>query len=231
MLLAVIPARGGSKGIPRKNLTPLAGKPLIQYSIEAAQGSAAVDEILLSTDDEEIAELGVRFGLRMDYRRPDALAEDTTSMIDTLVHGIEWFKSSRPSLPTEILLLQPTSPLRISADIDGAVELFKNSQALSVVGAHKMVEHPFECIFEEGSDWDYLVQPPKGASRRQDYGRSFYFINGSLYLSSTADLLRSRTFIHRPGTVFYKMPRDRGVDIDYPIDLSVAESLLIRGRL
>src|ERR1043165_1867701 len=110
MLLAFIPARGGSKGIPRKNLAPLGGKPLVAHSIETAGQSASVDAILLSTDDDEIAAVGIRCGLDMRYRRPADLAADATSMIDALEHGLRWFERDRGTLPDEVMLLQPTSP-------------------------------------------------------------------------------------------------------------------------
>jgi len=226
MLLAIIPARGGSKGIPRKNLALLDGKPLLQYSIEAARSSIAVDEILLSTDDEEIAELGLSCGLNLSYRRPIELAQDDTSMIDTLEHALRWFESASGRLPTDLMLLQPTSPLRLSSDIDGAANLLHSSGALSVVSVHAMREHPCDCIVKNEEGWEYLVEPPTKAVRRQDYPSGHYFINGAIYLSGAETFLRHRSFIHRPGTEFYEIPRKRGTDIDYPIDIMVAESSL-----
>lgn len=226
MLLAVIPARGGSKGIPRKNLALLDGKPLLQYSIDAARDSIAVDEILLSTDDEEIAEFGLRCGLNLSYRRPIELAQDDTSMIDTLEHALRWFESVRGQLPTHLMLLQPTSPLRLSSDIDGAAHLLDSTGALSVVSVHAMGDHPCDCIVKNEEGWEYLVEPPTQAVRRQQYPAGYYYINGAIYLSGTETLLRHRSFIHRPGTEFYEIPRERGIDIDYPIDIRVAESSL-----
>ena len=124
MLLAFIPARGGSKGIPRKNLALLAGKPLIEYTVEAALASSCIDDILLSTDDEEIAAVCARAGVATRYRRPAPLAGDDAPMLAALQHGLEWQARERGSTPDEVLLLQPTSPLRTAVDIDGAVERF-----------------------------------------------------------------------------------------------------------
>lgn len=226
MLLAVIPARGGSKGIPRKNVALLKGKPLIEYSIEAARKSRFIDEILLSTDDEEIAGVGQRLGLDVSYRRPPELAGDGAAMIDAVEHGLGWFKRARGRLPDEVLLLQPTSPLRSVQDIDGAVALFRESGARSLVSVHPMSEHPCECIVGAGNDWEYLVPPPKGSVRRQDYRNDFFFINGAIYLAETRTLLSRRAFIHPGETVMYVMPRERGLDIDTSVDLVVAEAMM-----
>jgi CMP-N,N'-diacetyllegionaminic acid synthase len=225
MLLALIPARGGSKGIPRKNVTLLNGKPLIEYTIDAALKSASIDEVLLSTDDDEIGRVGKALGLDVSYRRPGELAEDDTPMIDTLEHALQWFEGVRGRLPDEVMLLQPTSPLRSVQDIDDAVGQFRSSGAQSLVSVHPMHEHPFECIRGGGNDWKYLVPPPLEAARRQDYLGDFYFINGAIYLAKTPTLLSRRGFLCPQETVTYVMSRERGVDIDTALDLVVAEVL------
>jgi N-acylneuraminate cytidylyltransferase/CMP-N,N'-diacetyllegionaminic acid synthase len=226
MLLAIIPARGGSKGIPRKNLALLRGRPLIEYSIEVAQQSSLVDEILLSTDDDEIAAVGRRMGLDVSYRRPVNLSADATPMIDTLEHALRWLDKTRGQVPDEVLLLQPTSPLRSTQDIEGAVALFRESRAPSVVSVHSMAEHPSECIVGTSNKWEYLVTPPEGAIRRQDYEQNFYFINGAIYLARAETLLARRGFIYPRETVMFAMPRSRGLDIDTQLDLSLAEAVL-----
>jgi len=228
MLLAIIPARGGSKGILRKNLALLRRRPLIEYTIEVALQSPLIDEVLLSTDDDEIAAVGRRMGLDVTYRRPAELAGDATPMIDTLEHGLRWMAEERGGLPDEVMLLQPTSPLRSAEDIAGAVDLFHETAALSVVSVHPMGEHPSECIVGSVRDWDYLVTPPKGAVRRQDYEHRFYFINGAIYLAGTQTLLSRRGFIHPGETAMFVMPRSRGLDIDTPLDLHIAEAIFNR---
>ena len=112
MRLGFVPARGGSKGIPRKNLVPLAGKPLIQYTLEAALASAHLDDVLLSTDDEEIAAFSARCGVTSGYRRPPELAGDDVPMIAAVEHGLAWYARECGVTPDEVLLLHPTSPLR-----------------------------------------------------------------------------------------------------------------------
>jgi CMP-N,N'-diacetyllegionaminic acid synthase len=226
MLLAIIPARGGSKGIPKKNLALFNGKPLIEYSIDAAQKSKLIDDVLLSTDSEEIASIGVSMGLDMSYRRPSEIAEDQTSMFDTIEHCLSWFKKSRGQLPDEIILLQPTSPLRTSLDIDAAVEQFRESNSCTLMSVHSMSEHPSECIRVGDIDWQYVVAPPKEAVRRQDYEHNNFFINGAIYIAETKAYLSRRTFIDPRDTEVFVMPRERGLDIDTPLDLVIAESIM-----
>lgn len=226
MLLAVIPARGGSKGILRKNLALLNGKPLIEYTINAAQKSKFIDEILLSTDDENIAEVGRRLGLDVSYRRPVELATDTTSMIDTLEHALLWAELQYGQIPEDTILLQPTSPLRSAKDIDAAAAIFYETASTSLISVNEMAEHPYECIVGSGTNRSFLVTPPGGMVRRQDYSNEYYFINGAIYLAKTSTLLSQRGFMNIKNTYFFPMPRERGVDIDTYLDLYVAEALI-----
>jgi CMP-N,N'-diacetyllegionaminic acid synthase len=228
MLLAFIPARGGSKGIPRKNLALLAGRPLIQYTLEAALASARIDDILLSTDDEEIAAFCARAGVTTRYRRPAPLAGDDAPMLAALEHALEWHAREHGNTPEEVLVLQPTSPLRTAADIDGAVARFRQSAADTLASVHRLAEHPCECVAADGGGWRYLVPPPPQAIRRQDYGGSYFFLNGAVYLARTAALLRERRFVVPGATVLYEMPRARGLDVDSPLDLAYAEAVLGR---
>jgi len=226
MLLAFVPARGGSKGIPRKNLAVLAGRPLIQYTLEAALGSSSVDEIFVSTDDEEIARFCERLGIVMHYRRPAELAGDDSPLMPAIEHGLRAYERDRGRLPEELLLLQPTSPLRIAQDIDGAVAEFRSRRADSLVGVHRMAEHPYECVKTLPGGWDYLEHPPQAVTRRQDYQGGYFFINGALYLVRTDVLLMRRTLIEPGVTHLYEMPRERGIDVDSPLELAYAEALL-----
>lgn len=230
MMLAFVPARGESKGIARKNLALLAGKPLIQYTLEAALGSRFVDEIFLSTDDEEIAAFCRTQGVDTSYRRPTELASDTAAMLDALKHGLRWFGKARGRLPEEVIVLQPTSPLRTSGDIDFAIERFQVTGADTLLSVHRMAEHPCECVVAGPTDWNYLVPPPAGAVRRQDYADKFYFINGAIYLARVAHVLGGGSIIVPGRSALYEMAPERGVDIDTPLNLSVAEALLLQQR-
>jgi CMP-N,N'-diacetyllegionaminic acid synthase len=226
MLLALVPARGGSKGIPRKNLALLAGKPLLQYTLEAALASRQIDDTLLSTDDEEIAAFAAHCGVATRYRRPSQLAVDDAPMMPAVEHALEWYARARGRTPDAVLLLQPTSPLRTAADIDGAIARFREVQAETLASVHRVSEHPCECVVSQGGTWRYLVQPPATAAGRQEYRGDFFFINGAVYLARTEVLLRERRFIVPGTTLLYEMPRERGIDIDSPPDLACAAALL-----
>lgn len=226
MVLAFIPARGGSKGIPRKNLALLAGKPLIQYTLDAALSSTCIDDILLSTDNEEIAACAARCGLATRYRRPAELAGDASPMIAAVEHALDWYAGERGQRPDALLVLQPTSPLRTTEDIDGAIASFAASGADTLASVHSLGEHPSECVELKDDGWRYLAPPPPAAAGRQDYRGNFRFINGALYLARTAALLRQRRFVVPGVTVLYEMPRERGIDVDSSLDLALAEAVL-----
>jgi CMP-N,N'-diacetyllegionaminic acid synthase len=225
-ILAFIPARGGSKGIPRKNLALLNGTPLIQYSIEAAQGSQYINNIFLSSDDLEIINFGKSFGLEVPYHRPTELADDETPMIDTVLHGLEWCQNEKDILPDAVILLQPTCPLRSTADIDGAIEKFIGSKKNSLVSAHTLSEHPFESIETTSEGWRYLSRVFPPPSRRQDYPNNFFFINGAIYLASTEFIFSRKTFIDENESIIFPISQRNGLDIDDELDLKKAEFYL-----
>jgi CMP-N,N'-diacetyllegionaminic acid synthase len=224
-ITAIIPARGGSKGIPGKNMALLGGKPLIQYTIEAAQKSEYISDIFLSSDDPEIIKFCESLDVSVPYARPAALSQDDTPMVDAVVHAIDWLKE-KDALPEAIVLLQPTSPLRTAADIDGALKLFVDKRADSLISVHKMVEHPYECVRLGDGEWSYLASPDNRATRRQDYQEEFYYINGAIYVVNTEFFIRKKTFIVEGRTVLYFMDPATGVDIDDMSDLKRAESYL-----
>lgn len=225
-ILTIIPARGGSKGIPRKNLVQLAGKPLLQYTIEAAK-SANLGNILLSSDDAEILALGAQLGIKSDYVRPQQFANDTAGMVDVVLHALEWWEMTYRVIPEHVLLLQPTSPLRSSADINAAVAHYLRMQADSLVSVHSLSEHPYECVRIVENKLDFLCKPDKPVVRRQDYDNNFYYINGAIYLTTTKFIKENKKFIDA-NTSMYVMDRRNGVDIDEPADLQWAEFLLTK---
>jgi CMP-N,N'-diacetyllegionaminic acid synthase len=226
MLLGFVPARGGSKGIPRKNLISLAGKPLIHYTLEAARACSSLDDLLLSTDDEEIAACCAAAGVTTPYRRPPELASDEAPMLAALEHALAWYARATGREPEVVALLQPTSPLRAAEDIDGAVAAFRRDAADTLASAHPLAEHPSECVIEETAGWRYLVAPPADATRRQDYRGRYSFINGAIYLARVAVVRRERRLVIPGRTLLYQMPRERGIDVDTLTDLAHAEALL-----
>lgn len=224
-VMAFIPARGGSKGIPRKNLVRVAGRPLLEYTLEAARGSKRISDVFISTDNDDIAAFCLSRGFDVSYRRPRKLAGDSALLSDTLCDALEWLRRQGKPLPDAVVLLQPTSPLRTSRDIDSAIELFNVSKARTLISVHKMIEHPYECVRLKKNGWDFLVKHPLVPGRQQ-YKENFYFINGALYIVTTKFFMKHRTFIVKGKTALFIMPAWRGVDVDTPDDLLLAEFYL-----
>lgn len=218
-MLALIPARAGSKGIPRKNTVDLHGKPLIAWTIEAAKGASGVDRVVVTTDDPEIAAISRSWGAEVPFLRPAELSGDDTPGIEPVIHAI----SLLPNYDW-ILLLQPTSPLRTAQDIEAIVELAEDRNAPSAVSVCEASSHPYWAYFVDTSDHlTPLVSVPLPA-RRQDLPCA-YTLNGALYLAKRDWLLENRTFVTAE-TVGYVMPLQRSVDIDTPLDWKWAEFLM-----
>jgi CMP-N-acetylneuraminic acid synthetase len=228
-LTAIITARGGSKGIPNKNLVLLAGKPLICWTIEAALGSPSVGRVLVSTDNEAIAEAACNGGAEVPFLRPAELARDDSPHIDVVCHALDWLKQQKGSLPDYVLLLQPTSPLRSSADIEQAFAIGCARNADAVVSVTEAEQHPYltKQITDAGTLVNFIATDIPYL-RRQALPK-VYALNGALYLTRPAVLLEQRTFM--PARTFpYVMPRERSLDIDHPWDLYLANLILEDGK-
>jgi CMP-N,N'-diacetyllegionaminic acid synthase len=219
--LAIIPARAGSKGIPGKNKRLMCGQPLVSWTIAAAQAARCFDEIVVSTDDEETADIAVSMGLSVPFLRPAELAQDDTSGIEPVLHVL-----SRMSGFDSMVLLQPTSPLRTPADIDSAVELARDGHARSVVSV---------CEAKEPIQWNFTIQADGNLKpllahdsilRRQD-AQVTYALNGALYYCEVQWLLEGKTFFDAK-TLGFVMPPERSIDIDTEFDWLIAEFLLGR---
>ena len=225
-ILALVPARGGSKGVPRKNIRPLAGKPLIAWSIEAAARSRCVTRTLLSTDDPEIAAAGRQCGAEAPFLRPEELALDATPQLAVVEHALEWLRSHEGGyVPDYVLLLQPTSPLRTSADIDAAVELARCRKAEAVVSVCPADPHPRWCCKISGTGvlTPYLESEDM-PDCRQDLPPAFA-LNGAIYLVTPGRLRQEQSFVPQ-GAQAYIMPPERSLDIDTAWDFRLAELIL-----
>lgn len=220
-ILAVIPARGGSKSVPRKNIRIINGKPLIAYTIEAALQSRFVDAVVVSSEDDEILKIAVQYGAQC-LLRPENLALDTTPGIAPVLHAIEQIPGF-----DQVMLLQPTSPLRTAMDIDAALERCANQEAKSCVAVCE-AETPPARMFDMSENFRLrrLVEkePP---NRRQD-ATPAYIVNGAIYIADTQWLAQNQKFISSD-TVGYLMPRDRSLDIDTELDLEWFAFTLQRG--
>lgn len=230
-VIAIIPARSGSKGLPGKNIKELCGKPLIAWSIEAGLGSQYIDEVMVTTDSEEIAEVARKFGVSVPFLRPPELASDTATSFDAVNHAIDFYKRELNRSFDYIVLLEPTSPLREKEDIDKAIELLlSNSQASAVVGISK-TESQNPAFLAKKDEHGFLVgyeDRKIKVLRRQDIGE-VYFFEGSVYVSQTEALLTKKTFYHE-NTLGYEFPKWKSLEIDDLDDFIMAEALMKHKR-
>lgn len=223
-MIAIIPARGGSKGLPGKNIKPMYGKPMIAYAVEAAILAKSIDRVIVSTEDEEIAKIASQYGAEIPFMRPAELASDTALAVDNYIYTVNRLEKESGKTIESFVVLQPTSPLRVAEDIDGAVELFKEKNADSVISyckeAHPVFWH--KKMDKEGRLIDIF---DNSIANRQDFPITYY-PNGAVYVFST-DLIRKRLY-YSDKTYGYIMPRTRSVDIDFIEDFEYAEFLLSR---
>ncbi|QLG38206.1 acylneuraminate cytidylyltransferase family protein [Paenibacillus sp. E222] len=222
--LAVIPARGGSKGLLHKNIRLLNLKPLINYTIEAALNSHYIDEVVVSTDSEEIARVAKSAGAEVPFIRPVELATDQAASIDVLKHAVLYYEQEENTSFEHIVLLQPTSPLRNAHDIDEAYQIFINNegdslQSITVSDTHPYLLREWTC----GKLEPYLKEQADNL-RRQDLSE-MYILNGAIYIVKR-DLLMIHNTMTGSNNYGYLMPQERSVDIDNELDLRWAEFLI-----
>lgn len=224
-VLAIIPARGGSKGLPGKNSRLLSGKPLIAWSIEHALNCPEIDMTIVSTDDTEIATISKSFGAEVPFLRPDYLSGDTASSIDVIFHAIDFLKEKGQDFDI-IVLLEPTSPLREVDDVSGALKKLVQTPALgSVVGVSQTENvHPaFLYREEEGMLKPYLAKQPNNL-RRQEL-EELYFLEGSVYVSFI-NVLREKKGFYHDKTGAWIVPRYKSFEVDELVDLICVEALM-----
>jgi CMP-N,N'-diacetyllegionaminic acid synthase len=224
-ILAIVPARGGSKGLPGKNIRILAGRPLLSWSIGAARQSRYVDHVALSTDSREIADVAVQEGLEVPFFRPACLATDDARSFDALLHALDWFEREGESFDL-VVWLQPTSPLRTPGDINRAIELYFDKKADAIVSVCETDHHPWWCNTLPGDgNMGGFLRPEVLNTNRQELP-VHYRLNGAIYLGAPDFLRREQSFFGA-GTYAYVMPRERSVDIDDLLDFRLAEQLLL----
>ncbi len=218
--LAIIPARGGSKRLPRKNVLDLCGKPLIAYTIEAALKSKYINKVIVSSDDEEILNISSNFGADI-IKRPIDLANDTATTFDTIKHTIDNFEKY-----DYIVLLQPTSPLRNEKHIDEAMELLEKKKADAIVSVCEMEHSPLwsNTLPKDGNMNNFLKDEILN-KRSQDLEK-FYRLNGAIYICKTEKLIENKSFFLKDNIFAYIMNRENSVDIDEEIDFKIAEVIL-----
>lgn len=218
--LFVIPARGGSKGLPRKNIKDLCGKPLIAYSIDVARAFADDEHICVSTDSEEIKVAVEEYGLSVPFVRPDYLATDTASSNDVLIHAVNFYKMLGREYK-RLVLLQPTSPLRSTEDVAGSLALYRDDIDM-VVSVTKSHAPAVLCSDDKDGYVQFVFN--KNAASRQEL-QDMYEFNGAVYVMNTQALLK-KGIAGFTKKVKYVMSKEHSVDIDDIIDFKLAETII-----
>ena len=226
-ILGLIPARGGSKGIPRKNIAPLGGKPLLAYTAEAALRSELIDRTLLSSDDDQIIKIGKELGLEVPFKRPKDIARDDSPSLPVIQHGVE-FIESRGWCPDHVVVLQPTSPFRTSSHIDDAIETFISSNADSLVSVIECphIFNPYSVMkVENGFLAPFISNQEDYHYQRQKKPR-FFARNGAAIYIASYELIMKHNRLLGPNLIPFVMDKISSIDIDDEADLFLAQSVL-----
>jgi CMP-N,N'-diacetyllegionaminic acid synthase len=226
-ILALIPARGGSKRLPRKNIRPLGGIPLIIWSIDVVKGIPDICDVLVSTDDAAVAEVAGGAGALVPWLRPAELATDSASSVDVSVHALDWYEGQNGRVDG-LLLLQPTSPLRRRESVMRGIELFREHQYRPVLGVSPAESHPMWCFRVERESMVPFVDGGGLFLRSQDLPPA-YVVNGAIYLITPDDLRRSHSFYNDQALPLIMEGRDESIDIDTEWDWTRAENRLTMG--
>ena len=217
-VLAIMPARGGSKGVLRKNIREVSGKPLIVWTIEAAKQSKHIDRLILSSEDSEIIKIAEEWGCEVPFVRPKELAQDDTPGIDPVIHAINFL----PEQYDYVVLLQPTSPLRTVDDIDGCIQKCIDIGAPACISVTEPDKSPFWMYTLGEKDQLISLFPQNEVVPCRQALPKVYALNGAVYVANTKWLLKTRSFLS-PETVAYFMGKDNSCDIDTELDLQLAE--------
>ena len=218
--LAIIPARGGSKRLPRKNVLDLNGKPLIAYSIEAGLDSSYIDKVVVTSDDDEILTISKKYGA-VTINRPDELASDAATTFDAIKHAVDNYEKY-----DYIVLLQPTSPLRDGDHIDKAIELLESKNADAIVSVCKMDHSPlWSNTINDSLSMTGFLKDEVLNKRSQDL-EIYYRLNGAIYICNTDRLLEERTFFLQEKSKAFKMDRESSIDIDEEADYLLAKFIM-----
>ena len=223
-VLAIIPARGGSKGVPRKNIRTLCGKPLIAWTIEEALKCQYIDRLLVSTEDQEIAAVAKKYGAEVPFLRPEDLARDETPGIEPILHAINWLEEHEQFVPDLTCTLQCTSPFRIAGQISEALEKLLAGPYDSIVSVCESEVNPYWMKkIDDGKLKDFMQTAVK-YTRRQDLPK-VYLLNGALYIAWTSLLVKNKSW-YTEKTIPYVMDRVSSLDIDDLFDFKIAEYLM-----
>ncbi|MCC7522741.1 acylneuraminate cytidylyltransferase family protein [Candidatus Uhrbacteria bacterium] len=232
-ILAIIPARGGSKGVPRKNIKMLAGKPLIAWTIEAAKGAPSVTRIICSTDDQEIADVAKQYGAEVPFLRPAEIAKDLSTDVEFLTQALDWLKTNEGYEPDIVLRLPPTSPLRTSAHIEEGIRvLLADPDADASRPIAESPKHPYK-MWKISEDKKYLEPflPKSFTNMDQPYNMPRQILPDAYIHTGAMDVMRRDTILKLKSTsgnklAYFFMKLEDSVNIDHPIDFDMAEILM-----
>lgn len=221
--IAIIPARSGSKGVRDKNIRDLCGKPLMDYTIEAALESGEFDEVMVSTDSERYAEIARQYGANVPFLRSAKTASDTASSWDMVDEVLVRYAAIGKTFDT-FCLLQPTSPLRTMEDIQGAYELFRTKAEFAVVSVCETEHSPLWCgqLPDDGEFIDFL---PKDTPKQRQATGKYYRLNGAIYIVDTARFKQNK-YLYQKGSFAFIMKQEHSIDIDTELDFIIAETLM-----
>lgn len=227
-VVGIIPARGGSKGISDKNIASVAGLPLIAWTIAEARAARSLSRIIVTTDSQKIAEIARQYGAETPFLRPAELARDDTPGIAPILHAVRWLDEHEGRCPAYAMILQPTSPLRTSEDIESSIQLARQHSADGVVSVSPATKHPYwmKRVLDDGRMVNFLLLEGSYSSRQ--CLPPAYSPNGAIYLVRREVLLEQETLFSER-TYAHIMPEDRSLDVDTPWDLYVAD-LILRDR-
>lgn len=221
-ICSIITARGGSKGVPKKNIKLINKKPVIAYSIEESLKSNIIKETYVTTEDKEIASISREFGAKI-IDRPQELARDDSTSVDVVLHSLDYLEKNC-ELPEFFVLLQPTSPLRTKEDIENAIKLFIENECDALISVSQL-DHSSMMSFEIKNSFLTPNCDEKFLNKRRQELPNFYCPNGAIYITTPASLRENKTFIPKK-TIPYIMPKERSVDLDTEFDFKLVEFLL-----
>jgi CMP-N,N'-diacetyllegionaminic acid synthase len=225
--LALIPARSGSKGIVNKNIQDLNGFPMVAYTFYAAINSKLINSVHLSSNDKDVIKIAKKYNIEVPFVRPESLSSDKSTTLDVVLHFLNWFKKENKFLPKNFILLQPTSPLRDSDDIDNAINKFEKNKTLSLFSACEVSQHPFEMFhIDSNNSLEFFYQKANSVKikTRQHY-RNVYFEDGAIYICNTKWFLKNKVFYNNSSSVTI-LNKKHSIDIDTFEDLTLARTYL-----
>ena len=223
VVVCVIPARGGSKGLPGKNIKALCGKPLIAYTIEQAKQSRYIDRVIVSTEDEAIAQISLKYGAEVPFMRPKELAEDSVATVDVLLHAIHWLEDKQ-YLFDILVLLHTTTPMRSVEDIDHSIANLVEEKADNIFSVTEAHRNPYFNMVEINKN-GYAALAKQGNFTTRQAAPLIYDMNSSIYVW-WKDILKEKKRIFSDKTIIYVMPKERSIDIDDHIDFKIAEMMM-----